>query len=157
MPKPKKPSFDSSSLPSAKSITAKPAKTKNAPTYVSVNMKPKGISTRPIKEFPDSHFGAVPVSMSGEGMGDYAMHMQAHGNAIKKGVDKINMRKTMSPIDRDIKKQQLIKEYQSNNESGSAKFTSSMPVKNEQMNTIMDKNNKNLKIGNAKKVEKYIK
>ena len=38
-----------------------------------------------------------------------------------------------------------------------SKVTSSMPVKNEQMNTIMDKNNKNLKIGNAKKVEKYIK
>jgi len=37
------------------------------------------------------------------------------------------------------------------------KSTSSMPVKNEQLNTIMDKNNKNLKIGNAKKVEKYIK
>jgi hypothetical protein len=38
-----------------------------------------------------------------------------------------------------------------------SKVTKSMPVKNEQMNTIMDKNNKNLKIGNAKKVEKYIK
>ena len=38
-----------------------------------------------------------------------------------------------------------------------SKSTSSMPVKNEQLNTIMDKNNKNLKIGNAKKVEKYIK
>ena len=157
MAKPKKPNYDPSSLPSGKGITAKPAKTKEAPSYVSTNMKPKGISVRPIKEFPDSHFGAVPVSMSGEGMGDYAQHMKAHGNAIKKGVDKINMRKTMSPIERDAKKQQLIKEYQSNNESGSTKFTSSMPVKNEQMNTIMDKNNKNLKIGNAKKVEKYIK
>ena len=38
-----------------------------------------------------------------------------------------------------------------------SKSTSSMPVKNEQVSTIMDKNNKNLKIGNAKKVEKYIK
>jgi hypothetical protein len=38
-----------------------------------------------------------------------------------------------------------------------SKSASSMPVKNEQLNTIMDKNNKNLKIGNAKKVEKYIK
>jgi hypothetical protein len=33
----------------------------------------------------------------------------------------------------------------------------SMPVKNEQLNTIMDSKNKNLRIGNAKKVEKYIK
>jgi hypothetical protein len=39
---------------------------------------------------------------------------------------------------------------------GGTKATS-MPVKNEQLNTIMDKNNKNLKIGNAKKTEKYIK
>jgi len=38
-----------------------------------------------------------------------------------------------------------------------SKVTSSMPVKNEQINNIMDKNNKNLKIGNSKKVEKYIK
>lgn len=38
-----------------------------------------------------------------------------------------------------------------------SKVTSSMPIKNEQLNTIMGKNNKNLKIGNAKKVEKYIK
>lgn len=32
-----------------------------------------------------------------------------------------------------------------------------MPVKNEQAKTIMDSENKNLKIGNAKKTEKYIK
>lgn len=38
-----------------------------------------------------------------------------------------------------------------------SKVTSSMPVKNEQAKTIMDSENKNLKIGNAKKVEKYIK
>ena len=33
----------------------------------------------------------------------------------------------------------------------------SMPVKNEQLNTIMDSKNKNLRIGNAKKAETYIK
>jgi hypothetical protein len=37
------------------------------------------------------------------------------------------------------------------------KSTKSMPVKNEQVNTIMDSKNKNLKIGNAKKIEKYTK
>lgn len=136
--------------------TDKSVARKNAASEAS-SVKPKGISAKPITEFPDSHFGALPVSMSGEGMGQYTRHMQVHGNQIQKGVDKINMKRRMSPIDRDIKKQQLIKEYQSNNESGSTKFTSSMPVKNEQVNTIMDKNNKNLKIGNAKKVEKYIK
>ena len=105
--------------------TDKSVAKKNAPAYVSTKIKPKGISARPIKEFPDSHFGALPVSMSGEGMGDYAQHMKAHGNAIKKGVDKINMRKTMSPIDRDAKKQAIMKEYQ----SGSAKSTKSATAK----------------------------
>ena len=32
-----------------------------------------------------------------------------------------------------------------------------LPVKNDQINTIMDAQNKNLKIGNAKKIEPYIK
>jgi hypothetical protein len=41
--------------------------------------------------------------------------------------------------------------------SCSPKEMKSMPVKNEQAKTIMDKENKNLKIGNAKKTEKYIK
>lgn len=105
--------------------TDKSVAKKNAPAYVSTNMKPKGISVRPIKEFPDSHFGALPVSMSGEGMWDYEQHMKAHGNAIKKGVDKINTRKTMSPIDRDAKKQAIMKEYQ----SGSTKGTKAAPKK----------------------------
>ena len=70
--------------------TDKSVAKKSTPAYVSSSMKPKGISVRPIKEFPDSHFGALPVSMSGEGMGDYTRHMQVHGNAMKKGVDRIN-------------------------------------------------------------------
>jgi len=41
--------------------------------------------------------------------------------------------------------------------SCSPKEMKSMPVKNNQAKTIMDSENKNLKIGNAKKVEKYIK
>lgn len=41
--------------------------------------------------------------------------------------------------------------------SCSPKEIKSMPVKNEQAKTIMDKENKNLKIGNAKKTEKYTK
>lgn len=41
--------------------------------------------------------------------------------------------------------------------SCSPKEMKSMPVKNEQAKTIMDSENKNLKIGNAKKTEKYIK
>ena len=44
---------------------------------------------------------------------------------IPKGVDKINMKRRMSPIERDIKKQAIMKEYQ----SGSAKSTKSAPKK----------------------------
>ena len=33
----------------------------------------------------------------------------------------------------------------------------SIPVKNEQLNTIMDSTNRNLRIGNSKKAETYIK
>lgn len=98
--------------------TDKSVARKNAASEAS-SVKPKGISAKQITEFPDSHFGALPVSMSGEGMGQYTRHMQVHGNQIQKGVDKINMKKRMSPIERDIKKQAIMKAYQ----SGSAKST----------------------------------
>jgi hypothetical protein len=51
--------------------------------------------------------------------------MGDHAKAVKKGVDKINMKKRMSPIERDIKKQAIMKAYQ----SGSAKSTKSAPAK----------------------------
>ncbi len=104
--------------------TDKSVARKNAASEAS-SVKPKGISAKPITEFPDSHFGALPVSMSGEGMGQYTRHMQVHGNQIQKGVDKINMKKRMSPIERDIKKQAILKAYQ----SGSAKSTKAAPKK----------------------------
>jgi hypothetical protein len=104
--------------------TDKSVARKNAATQAS-KIKPKGISAKPMTELPDSHFGALPVSMSGEGMGQYTRHMQVHGNQIQKGVDKINMKKRMSPIERDIKKQAIMKAYQ----SGSAKSTKSAPAK----------------------------
>jgi hypothetical protein len=104
--------------------TDKSVARKNAASEAS-SVKPKGISAKPMTEFPDRHFGAVPTSMSGEGMEYYANHMKIHGDAVKKGVDKINMKKRMSPIERDIKKQAIMKEYQ----SGSAKSTKSAPKK----------------------------
>ena len=104
--------------------TDKSVARKNAASEAS-SIKPKGISAKPMTEFSDSHFGAVPTSMSGEGMDVYAAHMGDHAKAVKKGVDKINMKKRMSPIERDIKKQAIMKEYQ----SGSAKSTKSAPKK----------------------------
>ena len=103
--------------------TDKSVAKKNAAAEVS-KIKPKGISARPITEFPDSHFGAVPVNMA-DGMDVYAAHMKDHARSVKKGVDKINMKKRMSPIERDIKKQAIMKEYQ----SGSAKSTKSATAK----------------------------
>jgi len=104
--------------------TDKSVAKKNAASETS-KIKPKGISAKPMTEFPDSHFGAVPTSMSGEGMDVYAAHMGDHAKAVKKGVNKINMKKRMSPIERDIKKQAIMKAYQ----SGSAKSTKAAPKK----------------------------
>ena len=103
--------------------TDKSVARKNAANQAS-KIKPKGISAKPMTEFSDSHFGAVPVNMT-DGMDVYAAHMGDHAKAVKKGVDKINMKKRMSPIERDIKKQAIMKAYQ----SGSAKSTKSAPKK----------------------------
>ena len=161
MPKPKKPNFDSSSLPSAKGITAKPAKMKNAsPNFVDergitpVTMTGKQKYAEPIatggavKKDPGSNPGGSPVikykrvgygsntgkfqELTNKGNFEYpkTKGCATEGNCPKPGYEVVG---------------------------GGNKGTKSMPVKREQMNTIMDKNNKNLKIGNAKKVEKYIK
>lgn len=42
-------------------------------------------------------------------------------------------------------------------QGGGTKSINEMPIKNKQAQTLMDSENKNLKIGNAKKTEKYIK
>ncbi len=97
--------------------TDKSVARKNAASEAS-KIKPKGISAD-TGGFPDRHYGSLPRTMSGEGMGDYVEHMKMHGDAVKKGADKINMKKRMSPIERDIKKQAIMKAYQ----SGSAKST----------------------------------
>jgi hypothetical protein len=103
--------------------TDKSVARKNAASEAN-SVKPKGISAKPMTEFSDSHFGAVPVNMT-DRMDVYAAHMGDHAKAVKKGVDKINMKKRMSPIERDIKKQAIMKAYQ----SGSAKSTKSAPKK----------------------------
>jgi len=158
--KPKKPSFNSSELPSPKGITAKPAKMRDAsPNFVDqggiypVTMSSKKKSADPIytggeiKQDPGSNPGGSPIikykrggygsntgkfqSLTNRGNFEYPQSKgcSTEGNCPKPGYEVV----------------------------GGGKKATSMPVKNEQLNTIMDKNNKNLKIGNAKKVEKYIK
>lgn len=137
--KPKKPNFDPSSLPNAKGITAKPAKMRDAsPNFVQAGGRYK------IQETPI--FKQVYI---GEHSGT---------NESNPNVPKIEYTKW----ERNGRERANIAEM---NNQGKFEILSKgcgyegcdVPVKNEQFNTIMDKNNKNLKIGNAKKVEKYIK
>ena len=103
--------------------TDKSVARKNAASEAS-KIKPKGISAD-TGGFPDSHYGSLPRTMSGEGMGDYVEHMGVHGKRIQAAAERNSLKKRMSPIERDIKKQAMIKAYQ----SGSAKSTKSAPAK----------------------------
>jgi hypothetical protein len=134
--KPKKPNFDPSSLPSGKGITAKPAKMRDSsPNFVNENK---------IKEIKDARgYRQERVEDPGTNPGGSPrIKYMPQGTS-----GKVAMR-IMTPSGKF--------EY---DKQGKACGLPScdMPVKNEQLSTIMDKNNKNLKIGNAKKVEKYIK
>ena len=150
--KPKKPNFNSSELPSPKGISAVPAKMRDAsPNFVNENKieefrtKAGGYSQRKVEDagtnpnnpsVPNIGYqelrGGRAWIKSLTNKGDFKYSTEG-GKCSPKGCS------IPTPID------------------GGKKSTSSMPVKNEQFNTIMDKNNKNLKIGNAKKTEKYIK
>jgi|688.fasta_scaffold1205144_1 hypothetical protein len=150
--KPKKPSFNSSELPSPKGITAKPAKMRDA--------SPNFVNDRVM--VPTENFWERRAKNEDPGT-----------NPENKDVPKIKYREA-GGRQRGVRLQTMTKEgkfeftypknfetspdvYPDKSYSMDKKSASSMPVKNEQLNTIMDKNNKNLKIGNAKKVEKYIK
>ena len=136
MAKPKKPNYDPSSLPSPKGITAKPAKMKDrSPNFVN-ELKveeirdSRGYRQRLI-EYPGTNPGGSPVINYKPSVQDGGVNMRIMKSSGKFEYDKQGQRCGLPSCD--------------------------MPVKREQLNTIMDKNNKNLKIGNAKKVEKYIK
>ena len=137
MPKPKKSNYDPSSLPSAKGITAKPAKMKNA--------SPNFVNEAKFKEIRDERgwrqeYVQDPGTNPG---GSYKIgYMPAQTNTSRASM------RILKPSGKF--------EYDSQGQRCGLP-SCDMPVKREQMNTIMDKNNKNLKIGNAKNVEKYIK
>ena len=140
MPKPKKPNFDSSSLPSPKGITAKPAKMKDAlPNFVRAGQTDKTGTNPSNPNVPRISYG---VWMRGKP--EQAVEYEKVSTTGK-------MRN--AKCDRDSK---YIEGDRGTCIPGGKKATS-MPVKNEQLNTIMDSKNKNLKIGNAKKIEKYTK
>jgi hypothetical protein len=153
--KPKKPNFDPSSLPSGKGISAKPAKMRDAsPNFVEQGRNYK-IQERPVYKVTDL----------GPNLGT---------NESNKNVPRVEYSKFEKGDRERANVQQMSKEgkFEYLRPVGcgkpgcdlpiptpmpGGKKATSIPVKNEQLNTIMDKNNKNLRIGNAKKVEKYIK
>ena len=153
--KPKKPNFDPSSLPSGKGITAKPAKMRDAsPNFVEQGRNYK-VQEKPVYKLTDI----------GPKLGT---------NESNKNVPRVEYSRFGKGVNQRANMQQMSKEgkfeYLPSVACGKpgcdlpiptsmpgGKKATSIPVKNEQVSTIMDKNNKNLKIGNAKKIEKYIK
>lgn len=134
--KPKKPNFDPSSLPSGKGITAKPAKMRDA--------SPNFFNENKIKEIRDDR-GYRQERVQDPGTNPGGSPRIGYTPKGSSGKVAIRILKPSGKFEYD--------------EQGKTCDLPScdIPVKNEQLNTIMDKNNKNLKIGNAKKVEKYIK
>jgi hypothetical protein len=127
--KPKKPNFDPSSLPSGKGIPTKSATMRDAsPNFV--------------KRSQDDKTGTNPSNPNVPRI-LYQPYM--------KGTPK------QSVEYQKVSNRGKMRDAECNEGDRGKCLPSSIPVKNEQLNTIMDKNNKNLKIGNAKKVEKYIK
>jgi hypothetical protein len=155
--KAKKPNFDPSSLPSGKGIESKSQTP--GPNFVergrskSVWVKDNEGSNPRVSVVRDkgSNPGSSPViEYDRPAKGKVSIDkMDNRGNFVKS--------KTMEDTPSTLTRRGLTPSDAIKASSLNSKSASSMPVKNDQLNTIMDKNNKNLKIGNAKKVEKYIK
>ena len=125
MPNPKKPNFDPSSLPSGKGIPTKPAKMVDAsPNFV--------------KRGYDDKTGTNPNNPNVPRI----LYQPFMKGTPKQSVEYQKVSKTGKMRNAEC----------SEGDRGKC-LPSSMPVKDEQFNTIMDKNHKNLRIGNAKKLE----
>ena len=135
-----------SSLPKSKGLSEQPSPSNRMQVE---SIKPKGLTAK-------SPMSSVEKSMtppSTYSMSDQEWYTRRASEQVKAS------EKKLPAIERDLKKQQIMEEYKKNKASGATKSMNynAMPVKNEQAKTIMDSENKNLKIGNAKKTEKYIK
>ena len=157
MPDKIKPNYDPSSLPKGKGIGSKP--TPIGPNYVERG-RSKSVF---VKDYEGSNPRVAVVRDKGSNPGSSPVIEYDRPAKGKVSIDKMDNRgnfvksKSMEDTPSTLTRRGLTPSDAIKASSLNSKNTSSMPVKNEQMNTIMDKNNKNLKIGNAKKVEKYIK
>ena len=157
MPDKIKPNYDPSSLPKGKGIGSKP--TPIGPNYVERG-RSKSVW---VKDYEGSNPRVTVVRDRGSNPGGYPIIEYDRPTIGKVSIDKMDntgnfvKSKSMEDTPSTLTRRGLTPSDAIKASSLNSKNTSSMPVKNEQMNTIMDKNNKNLKIGNAKKVEKYIK
>ena len=152
-------------MPSKKKIAAKEVESK-----LSSLPKSKGLSAQPS---PSSRMEIESIKSKGlvakSPMDDvkksltpspeYSGYSEAQINGIFSGYQMKAKEKKLPAIEVDRRKQEIMGEYKKNRASGSTKSMNynAMPVKNEQAKSIMDTENQNLKIGNAKKTEKYIK
>ena len=161
MPDKIKPNYDPSSLPKGKGIGSKP--TPIGPNYVERG-RSKSVW---VKDYEGSNPRVAVVRDKGSNPGSSPVIEYDRPAKGKVSIDKMDNRgnfvksKSMEDTPSTLTRRGLTPSDAINLQKSGGKVdkksTSSMPVKNEQLNTIMDKNNKNLKIGNAKKVEKYIK
>lgn len=145
-----------SSLPKSKGLTAPPSPSSRAAIPLSVGVgaiKSKGLTASSAEDNvkrqvtrPNFNDGKVNLS-------DMEVFTRDATEAIKR------REKKLPTIEIDRRKQEIMEEYKKNRASGSTKSMNynAMPIKNEQAKKLMDSENKNLRIGNAKKTEKYIK
>lgn len=135
-----------SSLPKSKGLSEQPSPSNRMQVE---SIKPKGLTAK-------SPMSSVEKSVTKPAPGYY---IDTEFRGMVSGQQMKANEKKLPAIEVDRIKQSIMEEYKNNKASGSTKSMNynAMPVKNEQVKTIMDAVNKNLKIGNAKKTEKYIK
>jgi hypothetical protein len=144
-----------SSLPKSKGLTAQPSPSSRMEIE---SIKSKGLTVSSAKDNVKRQVTRPYLYSMTEGRSK--IHPSDTEVLTKNATQAIKAREKKLPaIEVDRKKQQIMEEYKKNKAAGSTKSMNynAMPVKNEQAKSIMDTENKNLKIGNAKKTEKYIK
>ena len=134
-----------SSLPKSKGLTAQPSPSSRMQVE---SIKSKGLTATSAFDDVKKSLRAAPGNWS-----------EAQYRGIVSEQQMKAKEKKLPAIEVERRKQEIMEEYKKNRASGSTKSMNynAMPVKNEQAKSIMDTENKNLKIGNAKKTEKYIK
>ncbi len=99
--------------------TEKAVMKKNAASEVK-KIKPQGISRK--VNLPETHYGDIINGDDGD-MRGVMEHMRIHGSNIRKAAAANSKKKALSPIQKDMKKQELMREYKKNSATGAKKAT----------------------------------